>query len=115
MYCIVVKDVIFATILVLNQAKETTAFILNLKNLPEDDIPYWYFDAPNIPNEPRDVSAGAIARNSNSLRCLGYKSRIYFQCLSSGETMKNLGIPAGSESIAMAKPHYFYSNEDLTY
>jgi unsaturated chondroitin disaccharide hydrolase len=99
----------------LNKAKATAAFFLNHKNLPEDGIPYWDFDAPNIPNEPRDVSAGAIARNSNSLRCLGYKSRIYFQCLSSGETMKNLGIPAGSESIAMAKPHYFYSNEDLTY
>ena len=28
--------------------------------MPEDYIPYWDFDAPNIPNEPRDVSAAAI-------------------------------------------------------
>ncbi|MDA9774473.1 glycoside hydrolase family 88 protein [Saprospiraceae bacterium] len=44
----------------LNQAKEIANFIFNHPNLPEDLIPYWDFDAPNIPNEPRDVSAAAI-------------------------------------------------------
>lgn len=48
----------------LNQAKATAAFFLNHKNLPEDGIPYWDFDAPNIPNEPRDVSAGAIVASA---------------------------------------------------
>jgi hypothetical protein len=28
--------------------------------LPADLIPYWDFDAPEIPNEPRDVSAAAV-------------------------------------------------------
>ena len=28
--------------------------------MPEDKIPYWDFDAPNIPNELRDASAGAL-------------------------------------------------------
>jgi hypothetical protein len=28
--------------------------------MPADLIPYWDFDAPKIPNEPRDVSAAAI-------------------------------------------------------
>ena len=32
----------------------------NLERLPEDYVPYWDFDAPNIPNEERDASAGAI-------------------------------------------------------
>ncbi len=32
-----------------------------LGHLPEDHIPYWDFQAPNIPNEPRDSSAAAIA------------------------------------------------------
>lgn len=32
-----------------------------LDHLPADQIPYWDFDAPNIPNEPRDSSAAAIA------------------------------------------------------
>ena len=33
---------------------------MNHPNLPKDKIPYWDFDAPNIPNEYRDASAGAI-------------------------------------------------------
>jgi unsaturated chondroitin disaccharide hydrolase len=32
-----------------------------LANLPTDRVPYWDFDAPDIPNEPRDSSAAAIA------------------------------------------------------
>ena len=44
----------------LEQAKKVAAFILNHTNLPKDKIPYWDFDAPNIPSEPRDASAAAI-------------------------------------------------------
>lgn len=44
----------------LHQAEAIAEFILNHPRLPEDQIPYWDFDAPNIPNEPRDASAGAI-------------------------------------------------------
>ena len=44
----------------------------------------------------------AIAVDSKGLRCLDYESRLYFQCLSGGETMKSLGTPKGSESIEMA-------------
>ncbi|MCB9911741.1 MAG: glycoside hydrolase family 88 protein [Planctomycetes bacterium] len=32
-----------------------------LKNVPPDGVPYWDFQAPGIPNEPRDTSAAAIA------------------------------------------------------
>lgn len=45
----------------LEQAKAIAQFFFNHPNLPEDKIPYWDFDAPNIPNEPRDVSAAAVA------------------------------------------------------
>lgn len=31
-----------------------------LENVPEDLVPYWDFNAPLIPNEPRDASAAAI-------------------------------------------------------
>ena len=41
------------------QAEKTLNFYLNDKNLPKDLIPYWDFDAPEIPNEPRDVSTAA--------------------------------------------------------
>ena len=33
---------------------------MNDERLPEDKVPYWDFDAPNIPNEPRDASTSAI-------------------------------------------------------
>lgn len=44
----------------LEYAEKNAAFILNHKNLPEDMVPYWDFNAPLIPNEPRDASAAAI-------------------------------------------------------
>ncbi|MDR1724667.1 MAG: glycoside hydrolase family 88 protein [Tannerella sp.] len=44
----------------LEQAKNIAGFIINHPRLPEDKIPYWDFDAPEIPNALRDASAGAI-------------------------------------------------------
>ncbi|WP_163717689.1 glycoside hydrolase family 88 protein [Mangrovibacterium lignilyticum] len=44
----------------LEQAEGIAGFIINHPNLPEDKIPYWDFDAPNIPNAKRDASAGAL-------------------------------------------------------
>jgi rhamnogalacturonyl hydrolase YesR len=44
----------------LNQARGMADFIINHPNLPDDKIPYWDFDAPGMPNQPRDASAAAI-------------------------------------------------------
>ena len=44
----------------LTQAEGIADFILHNPNLPDDKIPYWDFDAPNIPDALRDASAGAI-------------------------------------------------------
>ncbi|ALJ01171.1 hypothetical protein DC20_03595 [Rufibacter tibetensis] len=44
----------------LTQATRMADFMLNHPNLPKDKIPYWDFNAPNIPNALRDASAGAI-------------------------------------------------------
>ena len=44
----------------LNQAEKIAAFILKQNGIKEGEIPYWDFNAPNIPNEPFDASAGAI-------------------------------------------------------
>lgn len=44
----------------LNQAKQVAAFIMNHPNMPADKVPYWDFDAPEIPNTPRDASAASI-------------------------------------------------------
>jgi rhamnogalacturonyl hydrolase YesR len=44
----------------LDQAEHIANYMFNHPNMPEDLVPYWDFDAPNIPNEPRDVSAAAV-------------------------------------------------------
>ena len=44
----------------LKHAENIAGFILNHPRLPEDLVPYYDFDAPGIPNEPRDASAAAI-------------------------------------------------------
>jgi unsaturated chondroitin disaccharide hydrolase len=35
-------------------------YLFTHKHMPEDLVPYWDFDAPHIPNEPRDASAATI-------------------------------------------------------
>ncbi len=44
----------------LNQAKHIVDYIFNSPTLPEDLVPYWDYNAPNIPDEPRDASAAAV-------------------------------------------------------
>ena len=44
----------------LEQARGIAKFILNHPNLPKDKIPYWDFNAPNIPDALRDASAASI-------------------------------------------------------
>ena len=44
----------------LHHAENIATFILNHPNLPNDLVPYWDFNAPNIPDEPRDASAAAV-------------------------------------------------------
>ncbi|MDR2915646.1 MAG: glycoside hydrolase family 88 protein [Tannerella sp.] len=44
----------------LEQAKKIAVYIFTHPNLPEDLIPYWDFNAPEIPDEPRDVSAATV-------------------------------------------------------
>ncbi|HYE53572.1 MAG TPA: glycoside hydrolase family 88 protein [Chitinophagaceae bacterium] len=44
----------------LAQAENVAKFILNHPNMPKDLVPYYDFDAPGIPDEPRDASAAAV-------------------------------------------------------
>lgn len=46
------------------QASKIYDFIFTNKHLPSDLIPYWDYDALNIPNEPRDVSAAAVTASA---------------------------------------------------
>lgn len=44
----------------LDQAKHIADFLVNHPQMPEDFIPYWDYNAPGIPNTPRDASAACI-------------------------------------------------------
>lgn len=44
----------------LAQAKYIANLLMNHPTMPVDKVPYWDYDAPDIPNAPRDASAAAI-------------------------------------------------------
>lgn len=44
----------------LNQAQQIADFLINHPKMPQDKIPYWDFDDPDVPNALRDASAAAI-------------------------------------------------------
>ena len=44
----------------LDQAVHIADFLLAHPNLPEDGVPYWDYNAPDIPDTPRDAAAGAV-------------------------------------------------------
>ncbi len=48
----------------LEQAKHVANYIFTHPHLPEDLIPYWDYDAPEIPNEPRDASAATVTASA---------------------------------------------------
>ncbi|WP_183873651.1 glycoside hydrolase family 88 protein [Pedobacter sp. AK017] len=64
----------------LKQAEGVAAFILNHPNMPADLVPYWDFNAPEIPKEPRDASAAAVIA-SGLYELSGYSTRknLYLQ------------------------------------
>ena len=73
---------------------ETVARML-LKRLPADGIPYWDFDAPEIPDEHRDASAAAIM-SSAFVRLAGFTpdGKLAKQCLKMSETqIRTLASP----------------------
>jgi rhamnogalacturonyl hydrolase YesR len=48
----------------LQKAGQIIDFLFNHPHLPDDLIPYWDYDAPGIPDEPRDVSASTITASA---------------------------------------------------
>ncbi len=70
----------------LNHAKKIAEYIMNHPNLPEDKIPYWDFNAPEIPNEERDASAGALIASALIELSQYTKGDFSKQCLDVAET-----------------------------
>ncbi len=62
----------------LDFAEKIANFILNHPNYPKDGVPYWDFNAPKIPSEPRDASAGAITASA-LIELSGYTNNRYLK------------------------------------
>ena len=116
----------------LQRATGTFDFVKNHPNMPADKVPYWDFDAPGIPDEPRDASAAAVIASA-LYELSGYvdevKSREYvdyadaiMQSLSSAEYTAPVGengrfilthsvtsLPAGVEiDVPLNYADYYY-------
>ena len=78
----------------LDQAEKIANWWITHKNMPDDRVPYWDFDAPNRPNELRDASAAAIA-TSALLELASFKTARSADYLAAAEkTLASLTSPA---------------------
>lgn len=64
----------------LKQAEKIAKYILEYKGIPGDGIPYWDYNAPNTPDEPRDVSAAAITLSA-LIELDGYSKENYLPAI----------------------------------
>jgi peptidoglycan/xylan/chitin deacetylase (PgdA/CDA1 family) len=121
----------------LEKARGIAAFILDHPRLPEDMIPYWDFDAPDIPDAERDASAGAIIASALyelSTYCVDKESDRFLQAadrmlesLSAAEYLAEPGTnnffllkhsvgnhPRGRQiDVAIANADYYYLEANM--
>jgi hypothetical protein len=82
----------------LQQAENIARFIINHPHLPADKIPYWDFDAPNVPNALRDASAAAIMASAFvELSTLTKDKNLSEKVLQTAET----------QILTLSSPEYF--------
>ena len=79
----------------LRQAEKIARFIIGHKNLPEDKIPYWDFDAEGGEKTLRDASAGAIMASAFiELSTLTKDASLAAECRKTAETqIRTLASP----------------------
>lgn len=124
----------------LDVAQNVAHYILTNKNLPADDIPYWDYNAPDIPNAPRDASAAAIMSSAfielsryvsreESEKYLQTAKRIIHSLSTPKYRAENVGSnggfilkksvgnkPANSEiSVPLVYADYYYIEANLRY
>ena len=80
----------------LKQAEKIADFLLGHPKLPGDMVPYWDFDAPEIPDEPRDVSAAAIMASALYELCT-YSDKGDIYKLKADKIMESLGSTYASD------------------
>jgi hypothetical protein len=79
----------------LEQSKNIAKYLIHHPNFPADGIPYWDFDAPDIPNALRDASAAAIMASA-LIELSGYvNANLAKEYLNVAETqLRTLSSPA---------------------
>jgi rhamnogalacturonyl hydrolase YesR len=109
----------------LKQAEKIAAYILSHPNMPKNLIPYWDYNAPDIPNEPKDVSAAAITGSAlyelskyseNKEKYLNAADKIYHSLMSSeflADPKKNNGFLL--KHSTGSKPHNSEIDAPLIY
>lgn len=79
----------------LEQAKNIAHFILTNPNLPADKIPYWDYNATNIPNALRDASAASVMASALLELCRYVDKKDGQEYFDTAQTIiKNLSAPA---------------------
>lgn len=81
----------------LAQALRIAAFLSKHPRLPTDGVPYWDFDAPGIPDAPRDASAAAIMASA----------LIELSTLAGGGPDRSLLELARRQLLSLTSPAYF--------
>ena len=79
----------------LKQAENIATFLLEHPHMPEDLVPYWDYDAPGIPDEPRDVSAAAIMASALYELCKYSEKGAYYK-EKADKIMESLGTTYAS-------------------
>lgn len=75
-------------------AEKIANYILTHPHMPEDGIPYWDYDAPDIPDTYRDASAGAIMASAFIELSTMIQGELSRKCLIMAETqLKTLTSP----------------------
>ncbi|WP_026464241.1 glycoside hydrolase family 88 protein [Adhaeribacter aquaticus] len=84
----------------LEQANNIAGFYLNHPNLPKDKVPYWDFNAPNIPKSLRDASAASITASA-LIELSGYVDKTTgAKYIADAETMlRTLSMPKYKASL----------------
>jgi unsaturated chondroitin disaccharide hydrolase len=80
----------------LEQAEKIAGFLLEHPHMPDDLVPYWDYDAPGIPDEPRDVSAAAIMASALYELCKYSEKGAYYK-ERADRIMESLGTTYASE------------------
>lgn len=76
----------------LEQAKKAFEVVASHLNMPEDKVPYWDYDAPNIPNALRDASSAAVMASA-LYELATFENREYYKGWAD-DIMESLASPA---------------------